>query len=509
MRSRIGGILLHPTSLPGRFGVGDLGPEARRFLDFLAGARQQLWQVLPLGHTGFGDSPYQCFSAFAGNPLLVSLEELVTQGLLTRADLGHPSFSADAVDFGAVHDYKVPLLRKACASAMARADVREAFDRFCREEGAWLDDYALFVTVRHALFGASWTEWPDDIRRRQPEALARWRKDHGDEVRARQFGQFLFFSQWSALKEYGRARGLSVMGDIPIFVAHDSSDVWAHPQLFRLKPDGRPEVVAGVPPDYFSATGQLWGNPLYDWDAMAREGYRWWVERLRATLRMVDLVRLDHFRGFESFWEVPAGEETAVKGRWVKGPGAAFFEVVRKELGALPIVAEDLGVITPEVEALRDRFGFPGMAVLQFAWGGDPRVSLFYPHNFPRRCVAYTGTHDNDTTVGWYTGGGQDTRSPQQVEHERHMARRYLHTDGQEIHWDAIRAVVGSVADVAVVPLQDVLGLGSAARMNLPGRATGNWQWRCRAEQLTPEVQRRLAELADLYGRGPAPSQSA
>jgi 4-alpha-glucanotransferase len=507
--ARQGGILLHPTSLPGRFGIGDLGPEARAFLDFLAGARQQIWQVLPLGHTGYGDSPYQCFSAFAGNPLLVSPDDLVAQGLLTEADLGQPSFPDGDVDFGAVHAYKAPLLRKAWASARSKPEVQRAFERFGRDQAAWLDDYALFVTVREALDGASWTDWPEDIRTRRPEALARWRAEHADAFEASRFGQYLFFTQWDALKGYGRSRGVSVMGDIPIFVSHDSSDVWAHPELFRLAADGRPEVVAGVPPDYFSATGQLWGNPLYRWDVMAKDGYRWWVDRLRATLHMVDLVRLDHFRGFEAYWEVPAGEETAVRGRWVKGPGAAFFEAVRDALGALPIVAEDLGVITPEVEALRDGFGFPGMCVLQFAWGGDPRESHFYPHNFPRRTVAYTGTHDNDTTVGWYEGGGQDTRTPQQVEHERHVARKYLRTDGREIHWDAIRAVVSSVAEIAIVPLQDVLGLGGEARMNLPGRPDGNWQWRYRAGQLTSEIQHRLAEMADLYGRGPRSARSA
>jgi 4-alpha-glucanotransferase len=500
---RRSGILLHPTSLPGRFGIGDLGPEARRFLEFLAGARQQVWQVLPLGPTGYGDSPYQCFSAFAGNPLLVSLEDLVSQGLLAEDDLGSPAFPAHHVDYDAVLRYKTPLLRKAFQNSRGRDDVRGAFEAFCRAEQAWLDDYALFMTVRDTLHGASWTDWPEDVRLREPEALARWRREHADEIAVRQFAQFLFFSQWRLLKEACGQRGIAVMGDIPIFVARDSSDVWAHPELFRLKADGRPEVVAGVPPDYFSATGQLWGNPLYRWDAMAEEGYRWWIERFRATLKLVDLVRVDHFRGFEAYWEVPAEEETAVNGRWVRGPGPALFEAVRGELGTLPIVAENLGVITPEVEALRERFSFPGMCVLQFAWGGDPQESPFYPHNFARDAVAYTGTHDNDTTVGWYTGGGQDTRTPPQVEHERHMARRYLHTDGREIHWDAIRAVLGSVAALAVVPMQDVLGLGSEARMNLPGRPTGNWRWRCLGRQMSHEAQRRLADLVDLYGRKP------
>jgi 4-alpha-glucanotransferase len=506
MSPRRSGILLHPTSLPGRFGIGELGPEAHRFADFLAGAGQRLWQVLPLGPTGYGDSPYQCFSAFAGNPLLVSLEALVEEGWLDAADLeAAPGLPQDTVDYDAVAALKLPLLDRAFRNFEARATPvgRGAFEAFRDANAAWLDDYALFMAVKEANGGAEWTAWDEDIARRRPEAMARWREERAAVVRARQFGQHLFFSQWQRLKARCHERDVSIMGDIPIFVARDSADVWAHPELFQLEADGTPSSVAGVPPDYFSATGQLWGNPLYRWDEMARTGYAWWIDRFRAALRLVDVVRLDHFRGFEAYWEIPAGEETAVKGRWVKGPGAALFEALREALGELPIVAENLGVITPEVEALRERFGFPGMAILQFAFGRDPEAAKFQPHNYPRNRVVYTGTHDNDTTVGWWTstGEGDSTRTGDEVRDERERALAYLDAEGREIHWAFIRAALASVADTAIVPLQDVLGLGSEARMNLPGRASGNWRWRFTPGALTDGVRDRLKRLADLYGR--------
>jgi 4-alpha-glucanotransferase len=500
---RRSGILLHPTSLPGRYGIGDLGPEAIRFLDFLAGAEQRLWQVLPLGPTGYGDSPYQCFSAFAGNPLLVSLDLLVEEGLLTSDDVAEAALPEGQADYGAALAFKLPRLVTAYERAKEKPDVQRGFEAFCREQSAWLDDYALFMAVKQAHDGVSWTDWGPEIRARRPRALAHWRKDKAEEVRALQFAQYLFFNQWRAVKKAARDRGIEVMGDIPIFVAHDSADVWAHPELFRLKTDGTPEVVAGVPPDYFSATGQLWGNPLYRWDEMARRGYAWWLDRFRATFELVDRVRLDHFRGFEAYWEVPAGEKTAVKGQWVKGPGAMFFDALKAELGELPIVAENLGLITPEVEALRQRFDFPGMAILQFAWGSDSQGSTFIPHNYPRRLAVYTGTHDNDTTVGWWTAGvGDSTRTIDEVERERDYARRYMNTDAREVHWDFIRTVLASVADLAIVPLQDVLGLGSEARMNLPGRPGGNWRWRFTPGALTDVVQQRLLLYTKTYGRG-------
>ena len=502
---RASGILLHPTSLPGRFGIGDLGPEAFRFIGFLAASSQRLWQVLPLGPTGYGDSPYQCFSAFAGNPLLVSLDLLVNEGLLSAEDLADaPRFSETEIDYGAVIAFKTPLLEKAYRTfeAGANAHQREVFEAFRAAQAGWLQEYALFTVVKEAHGGGSWTDWEEDIRSRQPSALARWREEHADAVRSREFAQHLFFTQWGAVKEACRVRGIRVMGDIPIFVAHDSADVWARPDLFQLHADGRPESVAGVPPDYFSATGQLWGNPLYRWDRMEAAGFQWWIERFRATLAAVDLVRVDHFRGFEAFWKVPGDARTAEHGVWVKGPGAALFDALRNALGELPIVAENLGVITPEVEALRRRFGFPGMAILQFAFGGDPQGSTFIPHNFERELVAYTGTHDNDTTVGWWSGGvGSSTRSEADVEKERAYALDYLKSDGREIHWDFIRALIASVADLTIVPLQDVLGLDSEARMNLPGRPGGNWRWRLEPDALTPEITERLRQLTDTYGR--------
>jgi 4-alpha-glucanotransferase len=504
-RPRASGILLHPTSLPGRFGIGELGPEALRFVDFLSAGGQRLWQVLPLGPTGYGDSPYQCFSAFAGNPLLVSLDVLEAEGLLAPADLADvPPFPEREVDFGPVIDFKRPLLTRAFERFRDGADAaqREAFQGFCQAQAAWLDDFALFMAVKAAHGGVAWTDWDREIAARRPEALERWRRERTEEIEGVRFTQFLFFRQWSELRRHCHARHIRIMGDVPIFVAHDSADVWAHPELFRLDDEGRPTVVAGVPPDYFSATGQLWGNPLYRWDELARTGYAWWIARVRSTLSLVDLIRLDHFRGFEAYWEIPASAPTAATGQWVKGPGADLFEALRADLGTLPIVAENLGVITPEVEGLRARFGFPGMAILQFAFGGDPQGSDFIPHNYPRDRVVYTGTHDNDTVVGWWTSGvGESTRTAEEVEAEREFAKRYLHSDGQEIHWDFIRALLGSVAELAIVPLQDVLGLGSEARMNVPARPGGNWRWRVTADAVTPEIRRRLREMTEDYGR--------
>ena len=507
---RESGVLLHPTSLPGPFGIGELGREAEAFVDFLADAGQSLWQVLPLGPTGYGDSPYQCFSAFAGNPLLIGLERLQAEGLLAREELaGAPGFPEDRVDFAAVTAFKRPLLARAAGRFRehARAEDRRAFDEYAARHGGWLEDFALFSALKDAHGGVAWTEWEADVAARRPGALARWRRRLDGEVETKRVEQFLFFRQWQSLRAHAHARGVRVLGDLPIFVAHDGADVWAHPELFHLDAQGGPTAVAGVPPDYFSATGQLWGNPLYRWDAIARTGYRWWIDRFRAALELVDLVRLDHFRGFEAYWEVPAGEKTAVRGRWVKGPGAALFEALQRELGdPLPIVAETLGVITPEVEALRRRFGLPGMAILQFGFGSDSQANDFLPHNHARDLVVYTGTHDNDTIVGWWTsaGAGDSTRSEAEVDAERDFCRRYFATDGREIHWDFIRAALASVAQRAIVPAQDLLGLGSEARMNIPARASDNWRWRLGPGRLTPALGGRLRELSVLYGRTPA-----
>jgi 4-alpha-glucanotransferase len=504
---RSSGVLLHPTSLPGPYGIGDLGSEAHRFVEWLAAGGQRIWQVLPLGPTGYGDSPYQSFSAFAGNPLLISLERLVEQGYLTRPDLSAPPpFPATEVDYSAVYGWKLPLLRKAAdrfAEKGSRED-HEVFAAFCQQHAWWLEDFALFMAVKEAHgFTPIWSRWQPEIARRRPAALSAWGKRLLPETTALKFAQFAFFEQWSALKRHCAALGVRIMGDIPIYVAHDSADVWAHPEYFELDANGDPDWVAGVPPDYFSATGQLWGNPIYKWDRMEADGYRWWIDRFRATLNVVDVVRLDHFRGFEAYWQVSGGETTAINGQWIKAPGERLLAAVQGALGDLPLVAENLGVITPEVEAIRNRFGFPGMSILQFAFGRDPQGPDFRPHNFPRERVAYTGTHDNDTTIGWWTStaASDSTRSESDIAEERDFTCRYLNTNGTEINWVFIRALMASVADTVLFPLQDVIGLGTEARMNLPGRPGGNWRWRFRRDQLTDEHQARLKELSALYDR--------
>lgn len=492
---RASGILLHPTSLPGRYGIGDLGAEAHRWVDFLASAGQKLWQILPLGPTGFGDSPYQCFSAFAGNPYLISPDELASMGLLAKADLDDvPNFPADKVDFGPVIEWKLALLAKAYDRFRGAAGVphRAEFDAFCAGQSAWLDDFALFMALKDSNGGAVWSTWEADVVSRKPEALSAARRQLAGAVESGQFQQWLFFRQWREVKDHANRAGIKIIGDIPIFVAYDSADVWANPDLFYLDANGKSMVVAGVPPDYFSRTGQLWGNPLYRWETHQETKYAWWARRVRATLDTVDIVRVDHFRGFEAYWEIPAGMPTAEVGQWVKGPGADFFNALRLALGDLPIIAEDLGVVTPEMEALRDAFNLPGMKVLQFAFSTDANEP-FLPHNFPRNCVVYSGTHDNDTTRGWYEYSS--------TEHERDFARRYLARDGSDIAWDLIRLAFSSVADMAVTPLQDALNLGTEARMNLPGRAAGNWGWRCQDWQLHDGVASRLRELSLLYRR--------
>ncbi len=490
---RAAGILLHPTSLPSPGGIGDMGPDAFRFVRWLADAGMTIWQVLPLGPTGYGDSPYQCFSAFAGNPLLIHVPEQA------RAHVGFEAEPADphVCDFGTV----IPAKRARLNAWLGALPYDDAVHRFVREQESWLPDYALFMALKEAHGGAAWPSWERGAAHREPEALRRWRETLRPTIERCYKEQFVFFGQFHALRTACTAHGIQLMGDVPIFVAHDSADVWANRALFKLNDDGSLIVQAGVPPDYFSETGQLWGNPLYDWDAMARDGYRWWVERMRAALAMFDVVRLDHFRGFEAFWEVPAADITAVHGRWVQGPGAALFTALTAALGPMPIVAENLGLITPEVEALRAQFGYPGMAILQFAFN-DP-ASSFIPHRHDRELVVYTGTHDNDTTVGWWQSSGADdsTRAAEDVEQEKAFARRYLHTDGREIHWAMIRAAFASVANTALVPLQDVLGLGSDTRMNLPGRQAGNWSFRFTWDQLPVPLTARVRELARTYGR--------
>jgi 4-alpha-glucanotransferase len=558
---RASGILLHPTSLPGPYGIGDLGPQAYAWVDFLTGSGCKLWQVLPLGPTGYGDSPYQCFSAFAGNPYLISPEFLLRNDLLHPNDLvENTNFPAGRVDFGALIPWKLNLLERAfirfssdpstalpglsartggASPQSVRRDpstpLRTSFDIFCAENASWLDDYALFMALKESHGGGSWDGWPEPLRRREPQALAEARTSLAPHVLRFTFYQFIFFRQWHALKTYANERGIQIIGDIPIFVAYDSADVWAHPELFYLDEEGLPTVVAGVPPDYFSPTGQLWGNPLYRWDMHKATGYTWWLERFRAILKMVDIVRLDHFRGFAGYWEVPAGNPTAEIGRWVPGPGADFFKTVQNEfapsgVGAshdspmLPIIAEDLGLITPDVIGLREGFNLPGMKIAQFAFSGPD--NSFLPHHYLHNCVAYTGTHDNDTARGWYASAPEDERefalrylglkrSPQlalpapvpqaQVsEIEGSLTAdamsETLHS-GESFAWELIRAVWASVAVFALAPMQDVLDLGTEARMNYPSRLGGNWEWRMGEDGLSDELRDCLQELNTLYSR--------
>jgi 4-alpha-glucanotransferase len=482
---------LHPTSLPGPYGIGDLGPEAYKFVDFLVASGQSLWQVLPLGPTGYGDSPYACYSAFAGNTLLVSPEQLIKDGLLDSAPTASPNAK---IDFGEAHKLKDQILRRAYDLYTKTTDtsLRSAFETFAQQQAHWLEDYALFRALKDAHGGVAWTEWESTL----------GRDDLREEIEAHIFYQFLFFRQWFALKTYANERGIKIVGDLPIFVAHDSADVWTNPEQFKLDKDGKPIVVAGVPPDYFSSTGQLWGNPLYNWERMRADGFKWWIERVRATLTVVDIARVDHFRGFAACWEIPGGDKTAERGQWVEAPGKELFTAIRRRLGELPIIAEDLGVITPDVVALREEFGFPGMRILQFGFGGDSK-NIDLPHNYVPNVVAYTGTHDNDTTVGWFqsVAGEGSTRTAAQIERERKFCMNYLNTDGKEIHWDFIRGVLASVANKAIIPLQDLLGLGTEARMNLPNSTEGNWAWRYQPGALTDQIAARLKQLSELYGR--------
>jgi 4-alpha-glucanotransferase len=509
---RASGILLHPTSLPGPFGIGDLGPAAYAFADFLAAAGQRLWQMLPLGPTGYGDSPYACYSAFAGNTLLISPEKLVEDSLLGAKQLAEPpAFVSNRIDFAAVHSYKDSILESAFAAFTSgvAADLNTPFTEFCEQHAQWLNDYALFRALKDEHGGIAWNEWEPELVARQPPALLSARDRLSKEIEAQKFYQFLCFRQWFALKSYCHEREIQLVGDIPIFVAHDSADVWTSPDQFKLSETGKPLVVAGVPPDYFSATGQLWGNPLYNWEQMRADGFAWWINRVKATLEIFDIARIDHFRGFAACWEIPGGDKTAERGSWVPAPGRELFTAIRNALGQVPIIAEDLGVITPDVESLRDDFGFPGMRILQFAFSSDTK-NIDLPHNYHKNVVVYTGTHDNDTAVGWFSSvaGEGSTRDADQIEREREFCLRYLDTDGAQIHWDFIRATFASVANTALVPLQDVLGLGTEARMNLPNSTEGNWAWRFAADGLTDEISARLKELTELYGRAKTPSLS-
>jgi 4-alpha-glucanotransferase len=499
---RRSGILLHPTSLPGRFGIGDLGDTAYRFVDFLATAGQSYWQVLPLSPTGYADSPYQGLSAFAGNPMLISPEKLVEVGHLSKADLADaPAFPSDRVDFGPVIDYKMALLDQAFANFRSEASIeqRTAFARFCKEQAFWLDEFSLFMALKQAHCLRSWREWQPEVAMRHQGALARWRALLADEIENQKYRQWQFFEQWLAVKRYAGECGVRIIGDIPVFVSMDSADVWANPHLFNFDENLQPVDVSGVPPDYFSKTGQLWGHPLYRWDVMGRNGYTWWISRFRMAFVQADVVRVDHFRGFYNYWAVPATEETAINGRWLYGPGADLFHAVTAALGDLAIIAEDLGDFDDKsragVDALQAKFSYPGMKVLQFAFSTGPD-NPFLPHNFTQDCVVYTGTHDNDTAVGWY----QVTST----EAERDYARKVLASSGSDIAWDLIRLVWSSVANTAIAPAQDLLSLGHETRMNTPSTCgPPNWCWRLLPGALTDEVAARLREMTTIYGRMP------
>jgi len=508
-KRREAGVLLHPTSLPGPHGVGELGPEAFRFVDFLEKAGQTLWQVLPLGPTGYGDSPYASFSTFAGNPLLISLDTLVKAGDLSISDLATvPAFNPVYIDYGWVQYWKFPLLDKAAHHFLAKAtgERRADFDAFCREEASWLDDFALFMAVKEEyqkkadaeqLMGKMWSNyWDLDIRLKKPEAVAAWKEKLGDKIEVKKVLQYWFFRQWTALKAYANQKGVKIIGDIPIFVAADSVDVWANRQFFQLDDQGQPLVVAGVPPDYFSATGQLWGNPLYDWEALKADGFRWWLGRIKATLKLVDIIRIDHFRGFEAYWEIPFGAPNAIGGRWVKAPGMDLFHTIQRELGTLPILAEDLGLITPEVEQLRDTFGFPGMKILQFAFdsgeAGASGDNPFLPHNYGTNCVVYTGSHDNATMRGWF-----EDATPA----DQNYSLSYVDGHREDVALGFVRAAYASTARYAVIPAQDLLNLPKWARMNTPSTLGGNWAWRLKDGEAGDPLASRFRALAKLYGR--------
>jgi 4-alpha-glucanotransferase len=488
------GILLHPTSLPGQFGSGDLGAPAYHFIDWLVAAGQSIWQMLPLGPAGLANSPYMSHSAFAGSPLLIDLQEFVFHGWLTQEDLCiTQGLSSYRVDYPEVTAFRMKILTKASRQFFKHGSTEDLaqYALYCEAEKLWLEDYSLFQALNYKYSEQEWSSWDATLAQREPKAIEKASEELYDDIAFHKFTQWCFARQWNLLKKYANDRNVILIGDIPIFVAYHSADVWAHPNEFYLDKDGMPTVVAGVPPDYFSKTGQRWGNPLYRWDIIKETKYRWWIERFRKTFALFDVVRIDHFRGFESYWEIPEDEETAVNGRWVKGPGEGFFKYLQRKLGTLPIIAEDLGIITTEVRVLCEKLGFPGMKVLQFAFNDGPE-NAFLPHRYGPNCVVYTGTHDNDTTRGWY----EKTSN-----HERDFVRRYCKTDGKEIQWDFIKVALESVADIAIIPFQDVIGLGSEGRMNIPGTIEGNWEWRFTWDQVGANSASRLYELSALYGR--------
>ncbi len=491
---------MHLTSLPGRFGIGDMGAEAREFIDFLASGGQTYWQILPLNPTGYGDSPYQCFSTFAGNTLLIDPVKLEAEGFLSAREIDEiPGFSEGMADYGGAIELKSALLKKAFERfrVSKKEELRSAYEAFCGENSNWLDDYALFQALRNANELKPWNEWDESLAKRDEGALDNARRELEEEIYAQKFYQFLFFRQWDELRAYAREKGIKFIGDVPIYVSHNSADVWCEPRLFKLNEDGSSAFVAGVPPDAFSSTGQLWGNPVYDWDEMRKENFSWWARRIRFTLKTVDITRIDHFRGFYSYWEVPGENKTAEHGEWVDVRGYELFGALKDELGELPFIVEDLGYMTPEIYKMRDDLGYPGMRILQFAFGGDGKHNDL-PHNYIRNCAAYTGTHDNETAAGWYKAQF-DKEGKISIYGERCL--KYLGSTGEEINWDMIRALLASVADTAIIPAQDLLGLGNEARMNLPATADGNWKWRLKPDELSGGIAERLKEMTEIYGR--------
>jgi 4-alpha-glucanotransferase len=496
MFERSSGILFHPTSLPGKYGIGTLGKEAYAFIDFLKKSRQKLWQIFPLGPTGYGDSPYQSFSSFAGNPYLIDFDLLIEAHLLSEEDLRDVFFgdNEEYIDYGAIYNQKYPLLRKAYENFKSsdNHEMRENLEHFKRENASWLNDYSLYISLKNHFNGLPWNEWAHDIKNREHGAMEHYKNELADDIEYHNFIQFLFFKQWGDVKRYANENGIKIIGDIPIFVAADSSDAWANPEIFLFDEERKPVKVAGVPPDYFSATGQLWGNPLYNWQKLKETNYSWWVERVRANLSTCDIIRIDHFRGFEAYWAVPYGDDTAINGQWEPGPGIDLFNAIKSQLGELPIIAEDLGLMTQGVIDLREATGFPGMKILGFAFDSGEEND-YLPHTYTKNCVVYTGTHDNDTLIGWFQKAKEE---------DRQFARDYLNSrSDDEIHWDAIRGAWSSVANMAISPVQDFLGLGSEARINTPGVAAGNWQWRLRHEVLTDELAERIAKLTRVYSR--------
>jgi len=494
LKERASGILLHPTSLPGKYGIGTLGKAAFDFIDFLVKAKQQYWQILPLGPTGYADSPYQCFSAHAGNPNLIDLDLLVRSKLIHSEDLDDlPLFPEERVAYDQVQNARLPILKKAFHTFVLNADntIKLAYRNFLKDNSKWINDYALFRAIKANRNQKPWYQWETPLKMREPAAIQAIQTALHDEVDFHKFLQFVFFRQWMAVKEHAHKNKIRIIGDIPLYVALDSADAWSNPEIFEFDSDRNPVRVGGVPPDYFSETGQLWGNPLFRWDVLKETGYKWWIDRISTNLLLYDVIRIDHFRGFAAYWAVPYGEKTAINGEWIPCPGKEFFDVLREHFGQLPIIAEDLGVITPDVEALRDGFDLPGMKILQFAFDSS-EANDYLPHNYVKNCVVYTGTHDNDTVTGWFNAAQPD---------DRHYMLDYLNADEKDIHWSLIRLAWASVAYTAIVPMQDILGLDSSARMNLPGTTSDNWQWRSRQTDFNLELAAKLAHLTHLYGR--------